>query len=132
MGTAGRGRHSVLAVTGRRARPRGARLAGGGAPQAGEALRLLRQAADQEDAVEKLPVTPGPIVPAREQLGDLLLTLHRPSKALAAYRAALTQAPRRRGSLTGAIESADAVGDSATAMQLRGLLAGPGEAHSPH
>ena len=38
-----------------------------------EAVALMREAADQEDAIEKLPVTPGPIVPAREQLGDLLL-----------------------------------------------------------
>jgi hypothetical protein len=35
-----------------------------------DALALLREAADTEDAVEKLPVTPGPIVPAREQLGE--------------------------------------------------------------
>ena len=38
-----------------------------------EAVALMRAAADEEDAIEKLPVTPGPILPAREQLGDLLL-----------------------------------------------------------
>ena len=32
-----------------------------------EAAALMRAAADEEDAIEKLPVTPGPIVPAREQ-----------------------------------------------------------------
>jgi hypothetical protein len=37
-----------------------------------EALALAHSAADREDALEKRPVTPGPIVPAREQLGDLL------------------------------------------------------------
>src|SRR5260221_9881964 len=42
------------------------------------AIRGLRSAADEEDAVEKLPVTPGPIVPAREQLGELLLGLKHP------------------------------------------------------
>src|SRR5262249_37360820 len=39
------------------------------------AIALLRQAADAEDGLEKLPVTPGPIVPAREQLGQLLLQM---------------------------------------------------------
>ena len=38
-----------------------------------EALRLMRAAADAEDATEKHPVTPGPIVPARELLGEMLL-----------------------------------------------------------
>ena len=38
-----------------------------------EAEDLMRLAADEEDAMEKSPATPGPVVPAREQLGDLLL-----------------------------------------------------------
>ena len=37
-----------------------------------EAERLLRTAADREDATEKSAVTPGPLAPARESLGDLL------------------------------------------------------------
>ena len=36
------------------------------------ALQLMRSAAELEDATEKHPVTPGPILPARELLGDLL------------------------------------------------------------
>ena len=43
-----------------------------------DAVALLRQAADTEDAVEKSPATPGPIVPAREQLGELLLQMNQP------------------------------------------------------
>src|SRR5205814_1761311 len=39
----------------------------------GEALQLLRAAADLEDTSEKSPVTPGSILPAREMLADLLL-----------------------------------------------------------
>ena len=42
---------------------------------------LMSQAADEEDSIEKLPVTPGPIVPAREQLGDLLLEQGHPDLA---------------------------------------------------
>ena len=43
------------------------------------AVALMRKASDNEDAIEKLPVTPGPIIPAREQLGDLLLEQSSPS-----------------------------------------------------
>ena len=44
-----------------------------------EAAALMRTSADEEDAIEKLPVTPGPIVPAREQLGYLLLEQNHPA-----------------------------------------------------
>jgi tetratricopeptide (TPR) repeat protein len=64
-----------------------------------EAVSLLRAAADAEDALEKLPVTPGPIVPAREQLGGLLLELNRPKEAAEALTQALKDAPGRRAAL---------------------------------
>ena len=67
-----------------------------------EAFKLMRAAVDEEDAVEKQPVTPGAIVPAREQLGDLLLELNRPSEALKEFERALTMTPQRRGALAGA------------------------------
>jgi len=67
-----------------------------------EAIAQLRQAADAEDAVEKLPVTPGPIVPAREQLGELLLLMNQPQAALKEFQVSLQNAPGRRGSVTGA------------------------------
>lgn len=75
------------------------------AGEAGLAIAKLTAAADEEDALEKLPVTPGPIVPAREQLGELLMELNRPTEALGAFNAALAQAPGRRGSLHGAAEA---------------------------
>ncbi len=71
----------------------------------GEAAVLMRAAADQEDALEKLPVTPGPIVPAREQLGELLLEQGHPDLALKEFHTALTDAPGRRGALQGAAEA---------------------------
>ena len=67
-----------------------------------EAVTLMRASADEEDAIEKLPVTPGPIVPAREQLGYLLLEQNQAGPALREFRAALTNAPGRRGALQGA------------------------------
>ncbi len=73
-----------------------------------QALILLRAAADREDALEKLPVTPGPILPAREQLGDLLLQQEQPHLALTEFRAALVQAPGRRGAREGADHASQA------------------------
>jgi hypothetical protein len=89
---------------------------------AAESVRLLRQAADEEDAVEKLPVTPGPIVPAREQLGELLLQQNHPQQALREFRAALQLAPGRRGALLGAAQAAERSGDPRTAAQMRAAL----------
>jgi tetratricopeptide (TPR) repeat protein len=86
------------------------------------ALLGLRTAADEEDAVEKLPVTPGPIVPAREQLGELLLDLKRSQEALQEFRTALSFAPRRRGALVGAITAAERSGNTQVATQLRADL----------
>ena len=71
-----------------------------------EAAVLMRESADEEDAIEKLPVTPGPIVPAREQLGSLLLEQNHPGLALKEFQTALANAPGRRGALQGAAHAA--------------------------
>jgi hypothetical protein len=71
-----------------------------------EAEALMRKAADEEDSVEKLPVTPGPIVPAREQLGELLLQQGRTDLAAREFQIALTNSPGRRGALLGASAAA--------------------------
>lgn len=71
-----------------------------------DALRLMRAAADLDDATEKNPVTPGSILPAREQLGELLLELGRSREALAEYEASLKRAPRRLAGVYGAAQAA--------------------------
>ena len=71
-----------------------------------EAVALMRASADEEDAIEKLPVTPGPIIPAREQLGDLLLEQKHPDLALREFNTALVNAPGRRGAELGATQAA--------------------------
>ena len=71
-----------------------------------EAEALMRSSADEEDAIEKLPVTPGPIVPAREQLGYLLLEQNHPTLALKEFEIALANAPGRRGAIQGAARAA--------------------------
>jgi hypothetical protein len=80
-----------------------------------EALRLLRAAADLEDATDKHPVTPGSVLPAREQLGDLLAELGQPAVALAEYEASLRSAPARFNSYRGAQLAAERAGDKAKA-----------------
>jgi hypothetical protein len=75
--------------------------------KAQKAVALMREAADQEDAMEKLPVTPGPILPAREQLGDLLLEQHQPDQAHKEFEAALADAPGRRRALQGAAHASE-------------------------
>jgi tetratricopeptide (TPR) repeat protein len=73
-----------------------------------EATSALSSAADDEDGIEKLPATPGPIIPAREQLGELLLEYGNFSSASRAFETALVNAPGRRGALQGAARAADA------------------------
>jgi hypothetical protein len=71
-----------------------------------DAVRMLELAADHEDEAEKHSVTPGAIRPARELLGDLLMELHQPKEALAAYQKVLVAAPGRRNAAKGVDEAA--------------------------
>ena len=64
-----------------------------------DALGRMREAAAREDATEKSAVTPGPLAPARELLGDMLTELKRPAEATAEYRATLMKEPNRRHAL---------------------------------
>lgn len=79
------------------------------------ALRLAAEAAALEDTFEKHPVTPGPILPARELEGDLLLDLGRPADALRAFQATLTKEPNRARTLYGIARAAELAGDAALA-----------------
>jgi tetratricopeptide (TPR) repeat protein len=94
-----------------------------------EARQLLRSAADLEDATEKSPVTPGAVLPAREQLADLLLETGDAPGALAEYEASLRSVPGRYNTLAGAARAAEAAGDAARARDFyKKLLAQCGKA----
>jgi tetratricopeptide (TPR) repeat protein len=88
-----------------------------------DALRIMRAAADLDDATEKHPVTPGAVLPAREQLGELLLELGRPAQALAEYEASLKRAPKRLAGLYGAARAAKLAGNTAQAGRYYAQLA---------
>jgi tetratricopeptide (TPR) repeat protein len=71
------------------------------------ALRSMRAAADLEDTMQKHPVTPGPVLPARELLGELLMELDQPARALPEFEEVLRSSPNRFNAIYGAGRAAE-------------------------
>jgi tetratricopeptide (TPR) repeat protein len=82
-----------------------------------EAMAKMAAAADAEDKTEKSPVTPGPLAPARELYGAMLLQQGKAVEALVAFEATLRKEPNRLNAFLGAAAAASAAGDSAKARQ---------------
>jgi tetratricopeptide (TPR) repeat protein len=80
-----------------------------------EAIAMMREAADMEDKTEKSAVSPGPIKPARELLGEMLLEAGRAKEALAEFQRTMDKEPNRFRGFYGAAKAAEASGDSTTA-----------------
>jgi hypothetical protein len=80
-----------------------------------EALKAMSAAADAEDKTEKHVVTPGPLAPARELYGFMLLDRGMANEALAAFEATKAKEPNRLHGYAGAAMAADALGDKAAA-----------------
>ncbi len=91
-------------------------------------VRMLREAVELEDATPKHAVTPGPTIPARELLGDLLLAQEQPRAALESYRESLARYPNLFNSVLGAARAARGAGDASAArtyyQQLLEVAAG--------
>ena len=87
-----------------------------------EASRQMELAADLEDGTEKSVVTPGPLFPARELLGDMLLEMNEPAEALAQFEATLKKEPRRFSSLYGAARAAQLSGSRDLSQKYYGEL----------
>jgi tetratricopeptide (TPR) repeat protein len=87
-----------------------------------EALSLMRAAAELDDATEKHPVTPGALLPAREQLGELLLLIKQPVAALQEFETSLRSAPNRFNGLYGAARAAKLAADWKSAKIYYGKL----------
>jgi hypothetical protein len=66
------------------------------------ALKLAAQAADREDSVDKHPVTPGEVLPARELYADMLLAAGHETQAAEQYQRVLESSPNRLNALLGA------------------------------
>jgi tetratricopeptide (TPR) repeat protein len=76
--------------------------------QKDEGIKLLAAAADAEDLTDKSAVTPGPLAPARELYGFMLLDAGRSKDALAAFEAVTKKEPNRFLALYGAGKAAEA------------------------
>jgi len=61
----------------------------------------MKAAADAEDAMEKHPVTPGAVIPARELLGEMLLEMDQHALAVHAFEEDLKLHANRRNGLAG-------------------------------
>jgi hypothetical protein len=80
-----------------------------------EGIEIVRAAAVREDASEKHAVTPGPLKPAREILGDLYMQSAKPADALREYEAVIAKEPNRLGPTAGAARAAEQAGDATKA-----------------
>lgn len=82
-----------------------------------EALNAMSAAADAEDKTEKHVITPGPLAPARELYGFMLLDRGMAKEALAAFEATKAKEPNRLHAFAGAAKAAEALGDREAARQ---------------
>jgi hypothetical protein len=88
-----------------------------------QALQQMESSAGLEDGTEKSAVTPGPLAPARELLGEMLLITNQPALALAEFEATLQKEPGRFRSLYGAGHAAQLNGNGeASHKYFRELL----------
>ena len=97
-----------------------------------EAIAAMQAAADIEDASDKSAVTPGPLAPARELLGEMLLEAGNAAAALEAFKASIAKEPGRFRGAYGAARAAEAAGDAAGArLYYQGTLEIASAADSP-
>ena len=84
-------------------------------------IEQLRAAATAEDQTDKSAVSPGPLAPARELLGYMLLDARQPAEALIEFEATTRKEPNRFRGLYGAGRAAEAAGnrEKATAFYTR-------------
>ncbi len=87
-----------------------------------DAVTMLREAADAEDLTDKSAISPGPIKPARELLGEMLLELKRPADALREFEATMAKEPNRCRGVYGAARAAEGAGDRQKARSYSAKL----------
>lgn len=81
------------------------------------AEELMRLAVQLEDQTDKSSISPGRVLPAHEQMGDLLFEIDRPKEALAEYEESMKYAPRRFNTYVGAARAAKAAGQAIVARE---------------
>ncbi|MEY4094449.1 MAG: hypothetical protein RLZZ53_1648 [Acidobacteriota bacterium] len=86
------------------------------------ALKQMRETADMEDLTDKAAVTPGPIAPARELLGYMLMENNQPKEALIEFEAVMKKEPNRFLAIWGAGKAAEAAKQNAKAKSYFKML----------
>ena len=87
-----------------------------------DAIAAMRETADREDRTEKAAVSPGPLAPAREMLGEMLLQVKQPKDALREFEKTIAKEPNRFRGLAGAAAAAEGAGDRAAAVRYHTRL----------
>ena len=87
-----------------------------------EAVEKMELAAALEDQTDKSGLSPGRVLPAHEQRGDLLMEIGRPAEALAAYQESDRHATRRYNTYLGAARAARETGEDDVAGQYYAKL----------
>ncbi|MFI5178022.1 MAG: hypothetical protein ACHQO8_05650 [Vicinamibacterales bacterium] len=82
-----------------------------------DALAEMRAVATLEDGTEKSAVTPGPLAPARELRGEMLLEFNQPAQARQEFEATLKKEPNRFRAVYGAARAASLTGDRVAARR---------------
>ena len=77
----------------------------------------MRDAAEAEEASDKHPVTPGNVVPSRELLGEMLMVLDQPARALPEFERSLKRDPNRFRGVYGAARAAELSGNRTSARE---------------
>ncbi|KAL6067774.1 Tetratricopeptide repeat protein [Balamuthia mandrillaris] len=82
-----------------------------------EAIKILAEAADTEDAFPKPSVKPSVVYPAREQLADMLLKYKRCEAARNNYKLLLELQPNRYNAIFGMAQAAEQCNEPQTAVR---------------
>jgi tetratricopeptide (TPR) repeat protein len=81
------------------------------------ALASIREATLRERRTDKHPITPGPLMPAGEQLAEMLMLMGRHAEAQREFLAVQETEPRRFRAVYGAARAAEMTGDRDLARQ---------------
>ena len=87
-----------------------------------DAVGGMREAADIEDSTDKAAISPGPLAPAREMLGEMLLAMNRPAEALKEFEAVMKKEPNRFRTLYQGAEAAAGAGKKDAARKYYAAL----------
>ena len=90
--------------------------------KAADCIAALKTTATREDTTEKHVVVPGPLLPARELLAEMLLEQKKFAESLVEYDAVMKKEPNRHRAIAGAMAAAAGAGDQARARALAGEL----------